>query len=119
MHILVAEYSLVKSKRPLDSEALVKHRYTRIGFGRIRGVYLIQQCSPVACHGKAVSHSRRQEKLTMIFGRKLNSHIAAESRRPFAQVYRYIYDASFHYPHELGLGVRRKLEMKTAYHATP
>ena len=57
------------------------------------------------------------EHLTMIFFRKFHRDIFAERRRVFAKIHSNIQHFSFHHPHELGLGIRRLLKMKSPYNA--
>ena len=80
-------------------------------------IALILEHSSFAEHGKAMGKTTRDKELAMIILGQFHSHMFAIGRRTLANIHSHIQHGTLHAAHQLALGERRALEMKSAHHA--
>src|SRR5690606_34893877 len=80
---------------------------------------LVEQLGIVGERAVAVGEATRHEELFAALGRQLGADPAAVGGRALADVHGHIVDRPAQHAHELGLGVRRDLEVQAAHRPSP
>ena len=115
--VLFGENHLVCGHLPIDIERGVGKEYSTVGFGVIELVALIGEDSRFAEDGETMCKALGDKELAMILFVEFDGEPLTECGTIFAQVHRDVEDATSCAANELGLGVRRTLEVETTYDA--
>ena len=104
-------------KLPVNGKCRIVPGYSAFAFGYVILVAFVLKNDFRAHHHKSVSKTTRNEHLTFVLIAEYGCYILSESGRTFANIDRYIEHTALNHTHQLGLCVRRFLEMKSPQHS--
>ena len=112
--VLVGQHRGGRRDRPGDAEIGIVPQHAAIVRRRVGARHLVEHLGVGLERAEAVREADRHEELRPVLGRNLGGDVAAEGRRAAPQIDRDVEDAPARHPDQLGLGVRRGLEMQAA-----
>ncbi len=116
MGVLFAQDSLLAGDSPIDAQTLVEDGDASLGLRSIEVVALVLEDSRLAQHAEPMSKSLRNEKLTMILARELNSYMLTVRRAALTDIHSYVQHSPKNTTNKLALSEGRALEMEATHH---
>lgn len=115
--VFIRENDVFGRQLPVDGKTRVVPCDGALGFWSIEIVALILEDSVFTQHGESMCKAFRDEELAMILSTETHSHMFAECRRIGANINSDIEYLAADHAHQLALGMRRTLKMKSADNA--